>query len=675
MAVALSIGLFAVISLFSHINVKLSEKRLLKMAGTEASKISDSIKSSLEEAMLSGDTKRIQAIVDVVSMQDHIEDIKIMSGDGRVKWAKNKAETGAVMDRTKIKTCAVCHKGDIPPKRESLTSVFEKEDGTRILRNVNPIDNKEECSLCHYSDKKVLGKLLVDFSIKDTDAVVSKNRNMLIVSAAATLLSAVMISMFVFGRLVVNPVGRLFKKVEEVANGNLDAVVEIKGSDEIALLGSYFNDMVAGIRHYISMIKKEHVDERLTLSNVCEILNRSRSIDEDVELILNAVSIGFGVEECTAMILDEAGNVTMKGFTGMDADRAELIRDYMETIFELSSISLSKEYSEVSSVIGEKDKILEGEIFVAPGNGADLADFLVVPLKAGGRILGAITVHKMKDRDIKDEEIKGLFSIIATSVAPHFYIGISQEDKKLMKTGPFNSFIESIEDNINRVKEYYGSLSLALFYAENYKMLCRKMGIREASDYVNEMGIKLSSAMGVVNETIRISEDRIAVLLPMITKSEAMDIISKALAEMPSDIAFVSTVVSFPEDGESALHLLHSTYQQEIDLAKSGHRIFMGKIALCLSGNLKLQAEQLPDNHSCRFGRWYDGEGKQLCGHTEAYKAIDGSHMTIHELAKDAVNAFNAGDKERAQRIYNEMEAVSEVLMKLLDTLKRESSG
>jgi len=49
------------------------------------------------------------------------------------------------------------------------------------------------------------------------------------------------------------------------------------------------------------------------------------------------------------------------------------------------------------------------------------------------------------------------------------------------------------------------------------------------------------------------------------------------------------------------------------------------------------------------------------------------SHMQkIHALAKEAVEAYNAGDKEKAEKIYEQMEEVSKQIINLLDQIKME---
>jgi methyl-accepting chemotaxis protein len=112
-----------------------------------------------------------------------------------------------------------------------------------------------------------------------------------------------------------------------------------------------------------------------------------------------------------------------------------------------------------------------------------------------------------------------------------------------------------------------------------------------------------------------------------------------------------------------------------LDLAKSDHLLFMDKIGSSLNNGTVLDPAQLPDHRSCRFGKWYFSEGMETCGTLPGFKAVDGPHAKIHAMAKEAVIASRAGDKEKATHIYREMEDVSGKIAELLDQIKKESGN
>jgi methyl-accepting chemotaxis protein len=109
-----------------------------------------------------------------------------------------------------------------------------------------------------------------------------------------------------------------------------------------------------------------------------------------------------------------------------------------------------------------------------------------------------------------------------------------------------------------------------------------------------------------------------------------------------------------------------------LDIAKSDHRLFVEKIASCLSGDARLDPGELPDHHTCRFGKWYDDEGMKVCGSFPSFKAVEGPHDRIHALAREAVTAYNAGNKVKADALYKNIDEISGQIAGLLDQIKKE---
>jgi methyl-accepting chemotaxis protein len=90
---------------------------------------------------------------------------------------------------------------------------------------------------------------------------------------------------------------------------------------------------------------------------------------------------------------------------------------------------------------------------------------------------------------------------------------------------------------------------------------------------------------------------------------------------------------------------------------------------------LKQTDKQMPTHHSCRFGKWYDGEGKKQYGSTEAYKAIAAPHRIVHEKILDAIEIVKVEDLlECADKIlvdFQEAEAASFKLFDLMNDMIR----
>ena len=533
MAVAMAICLFAVISFFSNTSVQMSEKRLLSLATDEASKVSSAIESSLENAMIGDGRSGVQVIIDSVGKENMVRDIKIIDIDAKVKYAKNHDDIDVQLDQS-AKSCRLCHE-KAQLSHENMTVFFTAEDGSRVLRNVNPIRNKESCHQCHDPENAVLGKLLVDFTTDDIDKMVLENRKLLIFSAVATLLSSIILCFLLANVLVKRPLRNLLMKMQFAGDEDADANTVVRGKDEIDILDSTYDSLMNTIEERNKRIKQQ-MEELMALFNVSEILNKSDSINDNVDLILKALSIGFHVQECAIFAVDGSGNLQERGAYGMDAVKTAAV---------------------IACLTGQRETVDQGATFIADGCDG-LESFLVVPLKASGNTVGVITVHAVTDMEINDEELQKSFAIIATSLAPHFQIGLNQAAKADMQTSPFNAFITSIEDEISKMREYFGTLSLALISVKNYNNVSGEKGAVAASSDVQQLAVSLSKNISVVHECSRIGLHTVAVLLPMHDSMEAPEIINTAVQQLETDLELRIMTATFPEDGDNALELLHS---------------------------------------------------------------------------------------------------------------------
>jgi hemerythrin-like metal-binding protein len=109
--------------------------------------------------------------------------------------------------------------------------------------------------------------------------------------------------------------------------------------------------------------------------------------------------------------------------------------------------------------------------------------------------------------------------------------------------------------------------------------------------------------------------------------------------------------------------------------AKGAHLIFTGKIRAHLAGVKQVDHNGLPTHLTCAFGKWCQSIGKDTCGDMPQFRQIEAPHSKVHDLGKQAVQAYNAGDRQRAHEYCDEMVAQSEKLLDILDQLMGESAS
>jgi len=107
-------------------------------------------------------------------------------------------------------------------------------------------------------------------------------------------------------------------------------------------------------------------------------------------------------------------------------------------------------------------------------------------------------------------------------------------------------------------------------------------------------------------------------------------------------------------------------------VAANDHRMFVNRIRAAVLGEERIEPSTLSDHHGCRFGKWYDGDGRAICEGIGAYGAINSPHERIHSLSKEAVAAANAGDRNRAESLLQEIEGVSQTITERLEDIRQE---
>jgi len=73
-------------------------------------------------------------------------------------------------------------------------------------------------------------------------------------------------------------------------------------------------------------------------------------------------------------------------------------------------------------------------------------------------------------------------------------------------------------------------------------------------------------------------------------------------------------------------------------LTKVDHIVFKhNAYSTLLEENIE-KAASFGDHHSCRLGKWYEGDGKKLFGGTKAYKAVELPHSLVHKNVLSALS-------------------------------------
>lgn len=104
-------------------------------------------------------------------------------------------------------------------------------------------------------------------------------------------------------------------------------------------------------------------------------------------------------------------------------------------------------------------------------------------------------------------------------------------------------------------------------------------------------------------------------------------------------------------------------------IAKIAHVNFMKRIFDYISKNKSI--DQLPNHHTCAFGKFYYGVGKEIFGNDNLFKSIEPEHILVHERGQEVVNHLkehgSEGIDDKFQQLNTSVTNLVEILNQLID--------
>jgi two-component system, NtrC family, sensor kinase len=242
-------AMVVIFALLGYLNVRLHRQHLEQNTLLSAERVSDVIKHSTTEYMLSNDQEGLYHSIKTMAGEPGMEKIRIFDQEGRITYTTDSAEQNHVVDKT-AEACYACHAQSQPLarlKRPDRFRIYRNAAGTRILGIITPIENQVACSnaACHAhpAEQQILGVLDTNLSLAKADVQVAESSRRMIAYTGCALLLIALLSWFFVWQVVGHPVKALERGTERLAAGDLGYQIEVHSHDEIGELAHSFNQM------------------------------------------------------------------------------------------------------------------------------------------------------------------------------------------------------------------------------------------------------------------------------------------------------------------------------------------------------------------------------------------------------------------------------------------------
>lgn len=254
LVIAVGVITIAIVGVFAYFSISAQSDALLSQAGMHANKLSEAIKNSTLSSMLENQREEVHAIIDTVSHEPSIMEIRILNKEGVVMFSSRKDLIGRMVDK-RAESCYACHTENQPLQKLSIDERMRiykiDSNSSRILGVINPIYNRPSCyeAACHAHTKEqtVLGVLDIKMDLQDVDRQIEDSKSRLIVFAVIAIVALSLFIAYFVGRWIGRPVRELVKATHEVSSGNFGYTIKRLGKDELGVLATSFNKMTKNL--------------------------------------------------------------------------------------------------------------------------------------------------------------------------------------------------------------------------------------------------------------------------------------------------------------------------------------------------------------------------------------------------------------------------------------------
>jgi diguanylate cyclase (GGDEF)-like protein len=317
---------------------------------------------------------------------------------------------------------------------------------------------------------------------------------------------------FLFGRRITHPIQTLTQATRAITSGNLNQQVEVKGSDEVGILGQAFKTMTESLSQAGEQ-ERRRVRQLAILNEIGVALSSENSQLEDLISII--------LETSQKLIKSKNGGIILINPTTKRTEKMLFSSEFLGNIDPETATRhplLSRLLLEGTSVRITKN---EARFYESPLSTKFPVSLLGVPCIHKGKTLGAIIIADREEEGPYRQEEEDLLLSLAFQVSMVIERNRLFEKAKHLSvtdslTGLFNhrQFHYLLEKEIERSERYKHQVSIIFMDIDFFKGINDIYGHQAGDSFLKILGIIIKEMIRAVDIPARYGGEEFGIILP-----------------------------------------------------------------------------------------------------------------------------------------------------------------
>lgn len=374
----------------------------------------------------------------------------------------------------------------------------------------------------------------------------------------------------------------------ESLNGMLAVFNRDLDENEEKMVSYFINQASANIQN--AMLRRElnkNVSNLARISRFNEKIKSTMEMDELLGIIFEETANMAMAEQASLMVLNEKTRQLMVKL--VKGSRKKILKNFAVPFGE----GIAGQVARKGEPILVKDLSSDARFNRESRPRYKTPSFVILPLKASGRIIGVLNITDKINGEIYNEEDLLMLQSLATQATVALerseLFRLSRELKKISITDPLTNllnrryFHERATEEIERASRYGSSLSLIMLDVDNFKFYNDRHGHVAGDSVLKNVGSIIKGTVRNIDIVSRYGGEEFAVLSPSTVKSKAHNIAERIRLAIKShifpgekeqpggDVTISAGVATYPEDAPNLEELINNA-DKALYLSKRGGR-------------------------------------------------------------------------------------------------------